>query len=275
MAHPEAARTDSGGGVPAVWVCIAVFNRVDYTRNCLDQLRRQTYPNVRTVVVDDGSRDGTSALIRGQYPEVELLRTDGSLYWTAAMHLGIAHILSHSGLSDYVLFLNDDLVFAPNMVENLLAVSKENPRSLVQAVESCVSDPDIVWQGGIRMNWWTAKHQRLNHLSRLSEMPPGHFEHSDYLTGRGVLVPREVFTKIGNYDTRLIQYGDGEFTRRAAKYGYDLIVTYDVSVLSYEKGNNFNETDSYSLKDLKRYYFGTLSNARLSIRWKQATAMTN
>jgi len=191
------------------------------------------------------------------------------------MHLGIAHILALSGPSDYVLFLNDDLVFAPNLVEELLAVSKEHPRSLIQAVESCVSDPDIVWQGGVRMNWWTAKHQRLNYQSRLSETPPGHFERSDYLTGRGVLVPREVFTKIGNYDTRLTQYGDGEFTRRAAKYGYDLIVSYDVSVLSYEKGNNFNETDSYSLKDVKRYYFGTLSNARLSIRWKQARAMTN
>jgi GT2 family glycosyltransferase len=258
---------------PAVWVCIAVFNRIDYTRKCLELLRHQTYLDVRPVVVDDGSSDGTSEMIIAEHPEAVLLRGDGSLYWTGATRAGVDYILAHAAPNDYTLLLNDDLLFAPDLVEKLLEVGKRLPQSLIQAVESCVEDPDVIWQGGVKVNPWTAKHQRLNHHRRISEFPSGHFEQSDYLTGRGVLVPMEVFKVVGNYDASYKQYGDPEFTRRAAKNGYDLFGTYDVPVLSYEKGRNFNETDSYTLFDLKRYYFGILSNARLAIRWKEARTM--
>jgi len=266
---------DAHASAPAVWVCIAVFNRIHFTRKCLELLFRQTYPKVKIVVVDDGSSDGTSALVRAEYPEVVLLRGDGSLYWTGAMHAGVAHILAHAAPNDYTLLLNDDLIFAPDLVEKLLDTAKRFPQSLIQAVESCADDPDLIWQGGVTINWWTAKHRRLNYHRRLSEFPSGYFERSDYLTGRGVLAPMEVFRTIGNFDLSYKQYGDPEFTRRAAKHGYGLIVTYDVPVLSYAKGGNLNETESYSLSDLRRYYFGILSNARLTNRWKNATGMTD
>ena len=262
-------------GGPTVWVCVAVFNRIVYTRKCLEQLRGQTYPNLRAVVVDDGSSDGTSAMVTTEHPDVILLQGDGSLYWTGAMHLGIAHIIAHSAANDYVLFLNDDLVFGTDLVQKLLTTSKLHPRSLIQAIESCVDDPDLIWQGGAKLNWWTAKHCFLNYHRRISEFPAGHFEKSDYLTARGVLAPMEVFRVIGNYDRSYKQSGDPEFSRRAAKNGFNLIVSYDVPVWSYNKGRNLNEAESYSLSDFTRYYFGVLSNFRLSTRWKQATSMTN
>ena len=268
----EDARTQTS--IPTVWVCIAVFNRIHYTRNCLDLLRRQTYPNVRPVVVDDGSSDGTSAMITAEHPETVLLRGDGTLYWTGATHLGIAYILAHSATNDYALLLNDDLIFGEDLVEKLVGMIKLHPHSLIQAVESCVDDPDLIWQGGVTINWWTAKHRALNYHRRISEFPSGHFERSDYLTGRGVLVPVEVFRVTGNYDASYKQYGDPEFARRAGRKGYELLVAYDVVVLSYDKGRNLNETQSYYLSDLKRYYFGILSNACLPIRWKTARDMT-
>ena len=268
--YPE-VRPDN---LPVVWACIAVFNRIRYTRKCLEQLTNQTYPNIKPVVVDDGSKDGTSAMIATNYPDVVLLQGDGLLYWTPAMHLGLSHIIKHAAPHDYVLLLNDDLLFSENFVEQLIQKSQLHPRALIQAVESCVDDPDLVWQGGALINWWTARHRLVNYHRRISSFPREHFEMADYLTARGVLVPMGIIHTIGNYDPRFKQCGDGEFTRRAAKHGFSLLVTYDVSVLSYEKGHNLNETESYSLSDLKKFYFGILSNYRLSTRWLQATTMT-
>jgi GT2 family glycosyltransferase len=259
---------------PTVWVCIAVYNRIGYTQKCLELLCRQTYPKVTPVVVDDGSTDGTSAMIATQYPETVLLQGDGSLYWAGAMHVGVAHILNHSENDDYVLLLNDDLVFDDHLIEELFRAMTVHPRSLIQAVESCVDDPDVIWQGGVRINFWTAKHRRLNYHRRISEFPRGHLERSDYLTGRGVLAPVEVFRVAGNYDASYKQGGDPEFARRAARKGYHLLVAYDIPVLSYEKGRNLNETESYELSDIKRYYFSVLSNTRLATRWKSASDMT-
>ncbi len=61
----------------------------------------------------------------------------------------------------------------------------------------------VIWQGGVSLNWWTARHRFLNYHRRLSDFPPGYFEKSAYLTARGVLVPMEVLRVIGNYDAEL------------------------------------------------------------------------
>lgn len=261
--------------MPTVWVCMAVFNRIGYTRKCLEYLNDQTYPGIQTVVVDDGSTDGTSDMVSTFYPETILLRGDGTLYWTGAMHLGITHILEHCEDHDYVLLLNDDLVFSQDLVERLLDIAKCHPRSLVQAVESCVDNQSLIWQGGAEINWWTAKHRLLNYHRSIHDFKPGYCQESAYLTGRGVLVPIEVFRSAGNFDKSYQQNGDPEFTRRAAKAGYALLVAYGVPVFSYSKGDNINETDCYLLTDLRKYYFGVLSMARLSTRWKDAMSMTN
>ncbi|MDP9052697.1 MAG: glycosyltransferase [Acidobacteriota bacterium] len=273
--NPESDWSNVPAGAGRVWACIAVFNRVHYTRRCLQLLRVQTYPAITPVVVDDGSRDGTSAMVIAEHPEAVLLQGDGSLYWTGAMHRGVSHILAHAAENDYTLLLNDDLMFETDFVEKLIEAAKRRPRSLIQAVETCAENTDVIWQGGVRMNWWTAEHRRLNHHRRISEFPSGHFEPSDYVTGRGVIVPMEVFHTAGNYDASYRQYGDPEFARRAARAGYELLVAYDVPVVSYDKGRNLNETESYFLSDLKTYYFGILSSARLGTRWKNAMDMTD
>jgi GT2 family glycosyltransferase len=214
-------------------------------------------------------------MIKTEHPEVILLGGDGSLYWTGAMHVGIEHILQNAAEQDFVFLLNDDLVFVQDLVEKLIESAKSQPRSLIQAVESCIDDPDLIWFGGATMNWWTAKLRQSNYHHRISEFPPEHCEPSDYLTGRGVLVPIEVFRAAGNFDRRYQQSGDLEFSRRAAKAGYALSVLYGAKVLCYSKGDNLNEAETYSLSDLRQYYFGVLSWARFSTLWKDAISMTN
>ncbi|MBR1829266.1 MAG: glycosyltransferase [Atopobiaceae bacterium] len=48
---------------PLVSVLIPVYNAERYLARCLDSVLQQTYENVQVVAVDDGSRDGSAALL--------------------------------------------------------------------------------------------------------------------------------------------------------------------------------------------------------------------
>lgn len=65
--------------------------------------------DIHVIVVDDGSTDGTSEAIAEQFPEVELIRGDGSLWFTAGTNLAIRAALKHD--PDYILGINDDSIF--------------------------------------------------------------------------------------------------------------------------------------------------------------------
>jgi GT2 family glycosyltransferase len=68
-AAPPAA---APGALPIV-VVIVSYNRCADLRRCLGSLGRQRPGPARVMVVDNGSMDGTVAMVRGEYPWVELL----------------------------------------------------------------------------------------------------------------------------------------------------------------------------------------------------------
>ena len=64
---------------------------------------------------------------------------------------------------------------------------------------------------------------------------------SDFLPGRGTLVPIRVYETIGLYDEKLPHYGsDYEFSNRAKKNNYNLIVDYKSHVFSFNDNSGLN-----------------------------------
>jgi glycosyltransferase involved in cell wall biosynthesis len=53
--------------VPRVSVIIPTYNRKDYVREAIDSVLAQTYTDYEIIVVDDGSSDGTEAVLRERY----------------------------------------------------------------------------------------------------------------------------------------------------------------------------------------------------------------
>ena len=56
-----------------VSVIIPTYNRAAMAREALESVRRQTYPNVQIIVVDDGSTDETSAQMQS-LPDILYIR---------------------------------------------------------------------------------------------------------------------------------------------------------------------------------------------------------
>jgi GT2 family glycosyltransferase len=114
-------------------VVITTKNRKEELRNALKSTVEQSVP-VEILVFDDGSTDGTSDLVREEFPQVRVERVDQSLGIVRARNAAI-----ELASKPIVFTLDDDCVFvSPRTVEQTLA-EFDHPR--VGAV--CIPSMDV------------------------------------------------------------------------------------------------------------------------------------
>lgn len=253
-----------------IFIILPVHNRKELTRECLKSLTEQDRNFFKIVVVDDGSSDGTSAMVQKEFPETVLLQGDGNLWWAGSINKGIKHVLQDCQPGDYILTLNDDLVVRPNYLSSLVQAAENNPNSIVGSLESTIDNPGIIKSGGITCNWVTAKEKVLNIGEQIGEFPDTFTQEVSILTGRGTLFPAKVFQEVGFFDDQnIIQCADTELPIRANfKFGYRLIVCYGAIVFSFiGKNENINSKDNYSLSDFYEYFFDLRSHFNLKTHY--------
>jgi len=255
--------------LPAIYIIIPVHNRLEATRQCLESLRHQTFTRFKIVLIDDGSTDGTTNFLKVNYPDVTVLTGDGNLWWTGAINLGIRYALVRGSTNDAVLVINNDVEVYPDYLETLHRVWQSMPRTLVGSIVVDIDNPEVIDNGGNIVNWWTAKFSVLNHAARRDKFSKDHYVDVSFLTGRGTLIPVQVFYQLGLYDEKHFQQcGDTEFPVRAKKAGYRLIVSYAAVVKSpVASSDSINVSNHYLLKDMKNYFLGIRSNFRLKYRF--------
>lgn len=207
-------------------VLIPVHNRIDLTLECLDYLAQQTYKDIKIIVVDDGSTDGTFERIKEKYQDVAVLRGDGNLWWTGAMCMGVEHVLKFAKEGDFILSLNNDTAFNPDFVESLVRTSIQYGRAIVGPMQVDYHNRNNILDRGAWIDWKTYYFDVKTGLPENEKEICN--EHVNVLQGRGMLIPVEVFRKIGNFNKdRFPHYiADYDFTMRAFNAGIKLILSY-------------------------------------------------
>ena len=89
--------------MPEISVIIANWNGKHFLDDCLSALRRQTFRDFETILVDNGSTDGSPEYIRANFPEVRLLALKENLGFTGGNIAG--YKLAGGGL---IALLNND-----------------------------------------------------------------------------------------------------------------------------------------------------------------------
>lgn len=237
VAEAQRAPAEAAAICPWVTAVVPVRNRRQLTLRFLEQMARQTYPNLRVLVVDSNSSDGTPAAIRAAHPQVKVLAAGDDEYWAGATNRGLRQALAQG--SDWLLTINDDAVVAPDHVERLLAVATAHGCRILGSQINHLDDPEHIWSLGTFTSWGGSELLRLGHHGQRNEQREPALAASavlrvDALPGNGVLWHHSVLRQIGLFNDRLLPHyhADSELVMRAVASGISAWVTPQLVLLN-------------------------------------------
>ena len=196
--------------ITVVTVCL---NAEKYIEQTITSVAEQTYENIEFLIVDGNSTDQTLDLIKKYEDFIDM--------WISETDSGIADAMNKGiqmSSGDFLLFLNaDDYLYSNEALEQCVKhIQHECEIALFNIIFSKTKGSSLLLRPR-GFNWWN------------------HFKMGVY--HQGVLCHREVFQKIGNFDTQFKLAFDYDFFLRAHKcgidtrhYGYTLSVMRDTGV---------------------------------------------
>ena len=134
-------------------------------------------------LVDDGSSDGTAEVVKSRFPQVHIIPGDGNLFWARGMHKAWREAVHHHQY-DFYLWLNDDVVLKSDAISGMLADYRAVGGVLVGACSEDETEQKCSY------GTTNSKDQKI--------IPNGSPQRADgWLNGNCVLVPSEVYSKVG------------------------------------------------------------------------------
>ena len=167
-----------------VSVVIPTYNRADFVREAIASVLRQDYPAIELIVVDDGSRDGTAAVVSGFGPAVQYLWQENRGVSAARNRGGAAS----SG--DLIAFLDSDDLWLPGKVSAQVAYFEANAEA-----QACHTD-EIWIRRGVRVN-----ERRIHHKHGgwqfLASLP------RCLISPSAIMMRRTLWDRLGGFDESL------------------------------------------------------------------------
>ena len=206
---------------PLIGCVVLNTNRRDDTIECLTSLFSSDYRNIRVIVLDCQSTDGSVDSIRARFSEAHVVPLDENKGYAGNNNVGIRMALEQG--ADWVFVLNEDTVFARSCLSELVRVGESNPRiGVVGPLVYHHDEPTVIQSAGGKVNarW------EIDHFGK-NQPDVGQFSHPhdvQWISGCAILVRRDVIEQVGPIDERFfIYWEETEWCIRAAKAGWRIV----------------------------------------------------
>jgi len=225
-------------GILPICIIVTTFNRRDTTKRFLESLMRQLekYSTSATVVlIDDASSDGTPEMVLKEFPRVMLLRGTGQLYWAGGVRLAVNHLSERLIGFRGILLINDDVVLADGSISSMIKIAETHGALIGGTVATHSGE---IESSGSSLGLICKPKPKL-------KIANGTVQDCDLLPGHIMYIPMSVYRTLGGFDEKLpYRFIDLEFSLRAKRSGFRVLLAPEVVAFTEEVHNYYEETSS-------------------------------
>ena len=221
------------------------WNRKELLRACLASLTRQTGAEFETIVVDNGSSDGSADLAESEFA-ARVIRNRENRGFCAANNQGIA-----AAAGDFIALLNNDAEAEPGWLAALHSACSRHPQVGMAASKI------LVWEDPSRID--KAGHlifpDGQNRGRGSGARDQGQFDREEEVLwpdGCAAMYRRSMLEQIGGFDEDFFAYGDdAELGLRARIAGWKCIYT-PLAVVRHHRGSTLGKQSARRLELIER-----------------------
>ena len=189
-----------------------------YLEASLNAVLAQDYDDFELLVVDNGSTDGSADFVATRYPQIQLVRSETNLGFSAGNNLGLQHA---SG--EILVLLNQDTVVQQGWLAALVAAFERQPDAGIVGSKILGPDGRTLQHAGGHIERPVVLGQHYGH----GELDKGQYDEPrqvEYVTGAAMALRRGLLSKIGGLDEGFYPgyFEDVDFCLRAQAAGYSI-----------------------------------------------------
>ncbi len=252
---------DYNNEYPLVSVISVNYNNPEVTGELVESLRLISYPNIEIIIVDNGSVKGNIDLLKVQFPEIILIKSNKNLGFAGGNNLGI---LQSKG--EFILLLNNDTVVDAGFLEPLVNKCLLDPTiGVVSPKIYFYYTPDILQYTGVsEINKFTTRN--IGWGFRVKDEGQFEFDNqTSFAHGAAMLVSKKIIMEVGLMaEIYFLYYEEMDWSKRIRDAGYKIFYVHNSIV--YHKESVTTGKNS----PLKTYY---LNRARIIYMRRHVTGI--
>lgn len=213
------------GRHPKIIVLILSYNGKNLLFDSITSYLSNDYPNFEVVVIDNGSVDGTKEYVNFNWPDIYVLRTEKNLGYSGGFNFGLDYAFTKQN-ADYVLITNNDVKVDGKVIFELVKTAESDSSiGFVSGKVYYFDNPTILQTVGKNEDdiKWNGSHigGGVKDIGQFNQI-----EERVFLDDIFILVSKEVYTKVGAYDTEFfLQCEEWDWQARAKQNGFKLFYT--------------------------------------------------